>query len=169
MKKWTFVALLLVGAAILGSTVLREPIAHAAQSTATTIVGPLDANGNVKVHEQGTVTVNEEITTDLIARQTINSADPVLTVDVSPYREIRLSSNGWGCSGGATVTVLMMAVESGISYPIDAIAVCDAGVSVDFRAMRDALNRTYEIPGRTLRLEITGNGGIGLAIFARRN
>jgi 5-enolpyruvylshikimate-3-phosphate synthase len=55
MKKWTFVALLVVGATVLGATVLREPIASAAQSTAATIVGPLDANGNVKVHEQGVV------------------------------------------------------------------------------------------------------------------
>jgi hypothetical protein len=58
MKKCSFVALLLVGATVLGATVLREPIAHAAQTTATTIVGPLDANGNVKVHDQGTSDVN---------------------------------------------------------------------------------------------------------------
>jgi hypothetical protein len=169
MKKWSVVALLILGATILGATVLREPIAHAAQSTATTIVGPLDANGDVKVHEQGTVTVTEGIATDLIARQVINAADRVLTVDVSSYREIRLASNGWGCGGGA-VEVTMMAVESGNTYPIDAIPVCDAGgVGVDFRVMRDKLNRTYEIPGRTLQLVISGDGGIALAIFARRN
>jgi hypothetical protein len=53
MKKWSFVALLLVGASILGATVLREPIAHAAQAVDATIIGPLDGRGNVKVHEQG--------------------------------------------------------------------------------------------------------------------
>jgi hypothetical protein len=58
MKKWSFVALLLVGATILGATVLREPIASAAQGVSATIVGPLDAGGNVRVHEQGTVDVN---------------------------------------------------------------------------------------------------------------
>jgi hypothetical protein len=58
MKKWPFVALLLAGATILGTTVLREPIASAAQHVSATIVGPLDANGNVKVHEQGTANVN---------------------------------------------------------------------------------------------------------------
>jgi hypothetical protein len=57
MKKWSFVALLLVGATFLGATVLREPIASAAQSVSATIVGPLDGNGNVKVHEQGTASV----------------------------------------------------------------------------------------------------------------
>jgi hypothetical protein len=58
MKKWHFLALLVVGSAVLGATVFREPIARAAQATATTIVGPLDSNGNVKVHEQGTATVS---------------------------------------------------------------------------------------------------------------
>src|SRR5262245_6735109 len=58
MKKWPFVVLLLVGATVLGATVLREPIAGAAQDLAVTIIGPLDARGNVKVHEQGTARVD---------------------------------------------------------------------------------------------------------------
>jgi hypothetical protein len=57
MKKWSFLALLLIGATILGSTVLREPIASAAQSVDANIIGPLDGQGNVKVHEQGTANV----------------------------------------------------------------------------------------------------------------
>jgi hypothetical protein len=173
--------LLLVGSAVLGATVLREPIAWAAAPVSSVFVSndasrpvPVrevntDGGGAIKVHEQGTVAVSEEVATELIARQIINAAVPALTVDVSSYREIRLASNGWGCDGGATVSLSMLAVESGASYPIDAIPVCDAGTSVGVKAMRDALNRTYEIPGRTLRLEITGDGGIGLAIFGRRN
>jgi hypothetical protein len=58
MKKWAVVALLMTGAAILGATVLSEPIATAAQSVTATIAGPLDGQGNVKVHEQGTATVS---------------------------------------------------------------------------------------------------------------
>jgi hypothetical protein len=64
MKKWHAVAMLLVGATLLGGTVLREPIASAAQSVSATIIGPLDAQGNVKVHEQGTAAVrsaNDEV------------------------------------------------------------------------------------------------------------
>jgi hypothetical protein len=57
MKKWPFVALLLVGSAILGATVMREPIAWAAQIVDAKIVAPLDGAGNVMVHEQGTVQV----------------------------------------------------------------------------------------------------------------
>ena len=64
MKKWQVIVLLVAGAALLGSTVLREPIANAAQSVSATITGPLDENGNVKVHEQGTAATraaNEEV------------------------------------------------------------------------------------------------------------
>src|SRR5262245_50466918 len=58
MKRWAFVLLVVVGATILGATVLREPIASAAQNVGATIIGPLDASGNVAVHEQGTANVN---------------------------------------------------------------------------------------------------------------
>jgi hypothetical protein len=58
MNKLSFVTLLVVGATILGATVLREPIAYAAQSIGATIVGPLDAQGNVKTHEQGIASVD---------------------------------------------------------------------------------------------------------------
>jgi hypothetical protein len=58
MKKWTFVALLLVGATVLGATVLREPIASAAQTVNAKIVDPLDGHGNVRVHEEGTAAVH---------------------------------------------------------------------------------------------------------------
>ena len=61
MKKSSFVALLLIGATILGATVFKEPIAWAAQSVDATIVGPLD-NGNVRVHEEGTANTREQNT-----------------------------------------------------------------------------------------------------------
>ena len=49
MKKWSFVALLLVGATILGATVFHEPLARAAQTVSATIINPLDTDGNVRV------------------------------------------------------------------------------------------------------------------------
>ena len=52
MNRWSSVALLLAGAMFLGATVFREPIARAAQTVSATIVGPLDAEGNVKVLDQ---------------------------------------------------------------------------------------------------------------------
>lgn len=57
MNKWLVVALTCAGATLLGATVLREPIANAAQAVTATITGPLDEQGNVKVHEQGIATV----------------------------------------------------------------------------------------------------------------
>ena len=75
MKKWQFVGLLLVGSALLGATVLREPIAWAAQVVDARIIAPLDANGNVKVHEQGTAQVAGTVG--------INAAANDVTVDNS--------------------------------------------------------------------------------------
>src|SRR5262245_1516266 len=57
MKKWPFVALLLVGATILGATVLREPIGYAASPFTNVIVGN-DATNPVPVKQQGTANVN---------------------------------------------------------------------------------------------------------------
>jgi hypothetical protein len=64
------VFLLLLGSAVLGATVLREPLAQASAPIASVFVSNdasspvpvreqnLDANGNVKVHEQGTAKVD---------------------------------------------------------------------------------------------------------------
>jgi hypothetical protein len=58
MRRALFPAILvLLLSTVLGATVFREPIAWAAQTVDATIIGPLDNNGNVKVHEQGTATV----------------------------------------------------------------------------------------------------------------
>jgi hypothetical protein len=52
-------ALMLIGLGVfLGTTIFREDIAYAAQLVSADIVGPLDAQGNVKVHEQETANVN---------------------------------------------------------------------------------------------------------------
>jgi hypothetical protein len=66
MKKTLAATFLLVcGSALLGATVFREPIARAAQTVGATIVGPLDGNGDVAVHEQGTAAV--EVTNDTLS------------------------------------------------------------------------------------------------------
>ena len=60
MRRQTFIgALMLISLGVLlGTTVLRDEIAQAAQLVSADIVGPLDAQGNVKVHEHGTADVN---------------------------------------------------------------------------------------------------------------
>jgi hypothetical protein len=57
MRKSAFVALGLLLGLVLGGTIFREPVVWAAQSLGATILGPLDAGGNVAVHEQGTAAV----------------------------------------------------------------------------------------------------------------
>jgi hypothetical protein len=68
-------ALLLLVIAISCATVLREPIAQAAQLVDASIVGPLDGQGNVKVHEQGTALVHERGTA------TVDVTNPTLPVE----------------------------------------------------------------------------------------
>ena len=50
------IVLAVIGASVaLGSTVFKEQVAWAAQAVDANIIGPLDGNGNIRVHEQGTV------------------------------------------------------------------------------------------------------------------
>jgi hypothetical protein len=56
--KWLVVALFLVAAVMLGATVFREPVAYAAQILDAKVVAPLDGDGNIRVHEQGTAAVD---------------------------------------------------------------------------------------------------------------
>jgi hypothetical protein len=68
--------LLLLGSVVLGATVFRDDIARAtglAQTVSATIVSPLDAQGNVKVHEQGTANVNVTNTSVPVHEQGIAS------------------------------------------------------------------------------------------------
>ena len=182
MKKWSFVALLLVGATILGATVLREPIAQAAQSTAATIVGPLDANGNVKVHEQGTaktqeqnVDVNGNVKVHEQGTATVKSGDqtqvlysgtlisPSAPLDVSAFKEIRVmfSCQGHGLDSSAGLQIYTVMGQS--EFPLDRINQNCPG----------ATTRTYEIPGTSIRMtnyDITGaQQPVDVAIFGRSN
>jgi hypothetical protein len=88
MKKMHIAALVIVVATILGATVLREPIANAASSVSATIVGPLDAQGNVKTHEQGTANVavtNAPASHPLEVSGVISLADGQVFGDQYPY------------------------------------------------------------------------------------
>src|SRR5262245_45148731 len=58
LPKWAAVGLMILAAIVLGATVLREPIAYAMQAVDAKIIGPLDGQGDVRVHEQGTAKVD---------------------------------------------------------------------------------------------------------------
>jgi hypothetical protein len=80
LKRWSAVALLIAGASVLGATVLREPIAYAAQAADANIISPLDAEGNVRVHEAGTARVSvESSATDPVSVSNVDN--PLQPVD----------------------------------------------------------------------------------------
>jgi len=56
VRKLVVTLVVLAGASLLAATVFRDPVAWAAQSVSATITN-VDADGNVKVREQGTVQV----------------------------------------------------------------------------------------------------------------
>jgi hypothetical protein len=85
MRKWSFVVLLVLGAGILGATVLREPIARAAQTVDATIIGPLDGQGNVAVHEQGTANVRASQSGDWSVRDRDSGALQPYTVHLDVH------------------------------------------------------------------------------------
>jgi hypothetical protein len=165
--------LVLLLSAVLGATVLREPIAYAASPFTNVIVGntadnpvPVaqtgtanvnvtnaDATGNIKVHEQGTASVQAVDQTQLVlARAFAGNADN--TVDVSAYREIRVNANVDNCAQPATVFIKSL---GGSPQVVDTFAVGCLDVS-----------RTYEVPGQRLSFEWHGNGG-QLFVFGRAN
>jgi len=86
MKEWQFVVLLLVGASVLGATVLREPIAHAASPFENVIVANTKDNP-VPVAEQGTVNAN--ITNSRVA---VGPAVAAKTASLSPITAAALSA-----------------------------------------------------------------------------
>ena len=110
MKKWLFVVGLVGGSLLLGATVLREPIAYAAQSVSATIIGPLDTNGNVRVHEQGTADVNVT-NTDLAVHGTVgvSAPDPIS----SGAREAGAVGGASFKLNGGTQTASVISVDMG--------------------------------------------------------
>lgn len=121
MRKRAFISVvgLISASVLLGATVFREDIAQAAQAVSAEIVGPLDAQGNVKVHEQGTAdvrvanravpimgTVKVETTTSKLLG-TSSGGDPVLhgttrsigTVDTASLSRLRVAADARDCYG----------------------------------------------------------------------
>lgn len=141
MKRWPVIGLLVLGATFLGATALSGPIATAAQSVSATITDPLDGQGNVRVHEQGTANVNvansptvrldptsihSPTSTRVLFEQAIADTAPH-QFDVSSADSIRLIAGG--CPSGAGFQVgLDIATLSG-PVPLDRIgASCSDGV-----------------------------------------
>lgn len=165
--------LVLLLSAVLGATVLREPIAYAAspfqsvlvantednpvpvaqKGTANVNVTNADASGNVNVHEHGTASVQAVDRTQLVLARAF-SGDAENTADVSAYRQIRVYANVNNCAQPATVWIKS---TGGSPQVLDTFTVGCSDVS-----------KTYEVPGQNLLFEWHGNQG-QLFVFGRAN
>jgi hypothetical protein len=136
--------LLLVGSAALGATVFRTQIAGAAQPPQPVREVNTDANGNIKVHEQGTATVSVDS----------SSTNPVSTINVNDGQNL-YSDNGFAAlpmglagadaSGSFTVPSGQRAVIEQVGVKIrvpTGAAVQSVGVIAD-------PGRTYLVPVKT--------------------
>ena len=174
------VFLLLLGSVVLGATVFRDDIAHAtglAQSV-TVANNPLnvreqntDANGNIKVHEQGTASVNvanrvlsvqDQSTTSLLFQGVltpINEGGQFQNVDVEGFGKVRIFTRSADnlCQTGADV-MRVQVVEGSDTLDLDAF---------DLDCVGTGVTRVYEVPGRTLHLAVTGFGTHHVVVFGR--
>jgi hypothetical protein len=143
-------ALTVIGLSVLlGATVFREEIAQASQAVSAEIVGPLDGQGNVKVHEQGTadvhitnraVTVTGAVAIDETTSKLLDKSVPVPpgdpgpkvtlgTVDTASLSHVRVAAEADGeCSGlvflrvtmpGPAGDVLVTGLTQGLNTAID--------------------------------------------------
>ena len=124
MKKAMIPAFLLVlGSTVLGATVLREPLAWAAPPMPSVFVANdesspvpareqnLDADGNIKVHEQGTADVNVTNTSLPVAPPPpVTDGGGSVTMPVcpdqrfvGPFTVSALRINWWNTIGGVTL------------------------------------------------------------------
>lgn len=171
MKKWSFVALLLIGATILGATVLREPIASAAQGVSANITSPLDANGNVAVHEKGTANVN--VTNDPVhVSGTVNVNGttrrllatppdglflppqhpnvPLGTIGTASLSQVRIAADGRDCTDGASLHVALTDAAGPSRELLDA--------DLNFGTSGPAVvSRLFDVPGTELSVSVANN------------
>jgi len=138
MSTWLLLALLLLAAAVMGATVMRAPIAQAAQLVDAKIIAPLDGDGSVKVHEQGTPNVH--VTNVRSAPVPVDVTDASVPVEVTDA-SIRTQQAGLPVTvklvgEGDTFTVpagkqLLVQYVNGTAGVISEIAIWKAG-TVDF-------------------------------------
>lgn len=179
--------LLLLGSVVLAATVLREPLAKAATPIASVFVTNdsshplpvreqnLDANGNIKVHEQGTTNVNvtndsavpvktQQQLTEYAAEKELQEGGSPLDASVAQYREIRVVStlaSPFICSPGDQLIV--DASEGGtLFFDLGTISFCQGA---------DSFSRTFEVPGTAVAIRCSCDAAtqVIVAIYGRAN
>jgi hypothetical protein len=164
--------LLLLGSMVLGATVLREPLASAANPFMNVIGGndashpvPVQAQGTVPVQQQGTVTVSEPIQTQELLNQVVQNENRQ-TIDVSAYKTLQVYFDlvSGSCAGsGASLDVLETS---------DSLFLGRANISADDACKGSFTGETIDMPGRTLTfIPIIPNSGDKwrVVVFGRAN
>jgi hypothetical protein len=146
-------------AAQISSVFVTNDAAHAVPVHANNT----DANGNLKVHEQGTATVKSGDQTQLVYSGTLQNESDTGPLDVSAFREIRVIST---CNAGslhsAALDILTSTGQSDVR--IDRIT----------QDCPSVVTRTYELPGTSVRMRnvsdlIGDTADLDLAVFGRGN
>jgi|RhiMethySRZTD1v2_1073278.scaffolds.fasta_scaffold12215_13 hypothetical protein len=162
MMRAFLVAVIVVASLVLGATVFREQIALAAQVVDATIIGPLDAGGNVRVREQAV--------TQLLGTAALTGNGNDLTIDASAFKTIRVAVSGMSCGGaGESSNFTIIAMEENKVWAIDRIDFCTATGGLQSELVRARLRDAYDTPGRVLNFHVGGGGNIEIAVFGRTN
>jgi hypothetical protein len=179
--------LLLLGSVVLGATVLREPLARAAASIPPVLVSNdpshalpvreqnLDGgsirvheegtasvnvtNGTLPVHEQGTAKATSDDRTQRLVGETIPAGGSV-TVDASAYREVRLVVRTINCPVGSHDDVTVWTEQTASQFiPLD-----ELNLTCSFAA-----TRTYDVPGTRLRIDTAAGSDTDVILLGRAN
>lgn len=132
MKRWPLALLLALGASIFGATVVREPIASAVQT----------------------------VRTQKIFDESFTQGGLSATIDVSPYRQIRIVGRCFDPGGTMNVSPFLV---YGDNPDFDVAALGDLDVPCNTGS-----SATYESPGQTIRISV-GAGSGRVVIYGRVN
>ena len=151
MRKLWLVGAIVLLSVVLGATVLREPVAWAASNLNVTIIGPLDGDGNVKVHDQGTVTVagSVEVTNDpptQVVLRSPTSGDQVLAgsprfyiFDTTALSAVRVGFSSLSGTENCQVEVI-----------IDSFTVREWNINAEFVDVSDV----FQVPSRRVIVRV---------------
>lgn len=152
------VAGLVVTAAVAGATVMHEPIAYAAEKYVI-----------VKNTAEEPVPVATSEKTELVTKAIVSASQPV-TVDVSRYRALRFATQSQGCNINQDSFFYVDAVEDGGFFLVKKIQLCQSDSGFVPAFAEELAASTLEVPGRTIRIRVTGGGGSAeLVVFGRTN
>ncbi len=124
-----------------------------------------DANGNIRVHEQGTTTVKSGDVTQVLFQGFLDSKQ-VQSINVAGLRTIRVLA-GTNCATGDTLTLLLdVTFNEGnvsIAQRLDTLQAPCNGIGI----ATDLPSKSYDVPGVTVDLFNATDQGMDVSVFGR--